>query len=406
MAVLTQEEVKALFESGDLPTQSDFIDLIDTSRSNSAIKTTTVTPLASPQSVWQDFNETVTLVQTTQQINIILYEDTYYLFNGNIDSYGLGKIQTDALNFIQISHTASDSKISAQTLKVNDTIGILDGTPTTVTTLVDKINTDGVDGSDTFTHTANQVTIIEQRANFPYKVVYSYMFDAEPGVYGKNALPINSTMLSDVAEKPVFRPNIVRFKDVPGSGTVWGDFNNTTNIATQSDPPEIWIVNHNNSTYLFNPDYLTDGGIKWYGFGGQFASEESNFVLLTEQHQKNLTEDRDITAEYLGDTQTIDLDFEYYENFNLLVDNVGGQPGQGLQFTASNVQSGKSGYIKVYRVESTTIGLEPNSFQEPYLFVDSTPLDTSSESEIYMLYETVGDRVIIYSIVNWDRPFP
>ena len=274
MAVLTQEQLKALFESGDLPTQADFVDLIDTSRSSSAVKITNVIPLAAPKSVWEDFNETITLIQTTQQINIILYLSTYYMFNGDIDTYGLGAIASDDLNFIQISASVDTSELPVVNVRVITSLA--EGIPLGLTALVSDVN-----ATDGFTHGINTITRVWYKSPFLNSTSIQYLFNGAPGDYGSIGTTVNADHFVEISRYEYYITNSVRQISVPGTDTVWADFNLTQVQIIQPYPmSEILVVLHNNTTYLFNPDILGDGNSIAYGIA-QTPTNASHFIGIS-----------------------------------------------------------------------------------------------------------------------------
>ena len=303
MAHITQDELKTAFESGDLPTQSDFVDLIDTLEANFEVKTITVAEIAPGNDVWDDVNASTLITQTTKQLYTIIHAGTYYMFNGGVDTYGLGgNTATVEGNYIQISNTLDLTKLSVQIISVTE--NRLDNTKITLSTLVTELNNVG----PAFTHSTNEVTIIYHRTPFAHlKDQYHYLFDGEPDTYGVGNTTVASGNFKKVSQTYATLPTFITRIDVAGTGNVWDDFNATQNLFISPYPGEILIVNHNNYNYLFSPASETDGGIITYGSGAT-ATDTSNFrevsdetwkaliIPLEEQWKQNLTSDYGATA--------------------------------------------------------------------------------------------------------------
>lgn len=283
MAYLTQEQIKLQFESGDLPTQQDFIDLIDTSESNSRIVSTTVSVVGSPTTIEDDFNATTTIIQTARQTNIVLYEKEYYLFNVAIGSYGLaGDTDAIATNFIQIS-TAIDNAI----LPVNqiDIISDLaEGVLMSVDTLVTQIN-----ASAPFTHGTNAVSVLNYYSSYANQTRYNFLFNGDPGNYGSGGgTTVDSSMLVMVERRDTRSTPAAREIEVNwlGGGDIVADFNADTAgpwYASWSPTADVIVIKHGtipNMRYLFRPEVNSAGGPILYGIAPGTPVTSDNFILI------------------------------------------------------------------------------------------------------------------------------
>ena len=392
MAVLTQDQLKALFETDDMPTQADFVDLIDTLESNSAVESTSI---AGTGNIWEDVNSSVTIVQTSKQINVLLHNGTFYLFNGGIGSYGLGFTATDINNYRQISVQVTEEVISVNGLAVYNTD---DQTDMTVANLVNSINT-----SHTFTHLNNETFIVKYQHLTSLRHVYYYLFNGTAGIYGLGNTAVSSANFKEVSvTNPQSNIPIATY-NITGTGNVWEDVNNTQVIyGVQST---VSIINHNGSVYLFNPALDSYGNAQAYGAGGVITTS-NNFKLISGPNGSQLLENREIDGADYGNSVTQDFDFTTYDNFFITIDDTTAIPSGQTQMTTSNIVDGKKGYIRIERIESTAIG-DQWSWQAPFLVTDLTwDWTANTDSVQYFQYEIIGDIVVIYKIATWDRPFP
>lgn len=274
MANLTQDDLKTRFESLDMPSEQDFIDLIDTLESNSAVKTTTVSTIGAPTTIEDDFNATTTIIQTSKQINVVVYEKSYYLFNVAIGSYGLGETPTTATNFIQISTPITNTELPVVEVEIVSSVS--QGTPITLTQLVSDIN-----ATDPFVHGTNTITVIYYRSAFANTTSNRYLFTGAPDSYGFGGTTVVEADFVEVSEDRYNITNSVRQVSVAGTGNVWDDFNLAeTEFAATIPMAEILVVIHNSVTYLFNPDVLGDGGTIIYGLGFT-PTNASHFIQIS-----------------------------------------------------------------------------------------------------------------------------
>jgi len=392
MSVLTQTQLKALFEGGDTPSEQDFIDLIDTLESNSAVSSTTV---AGTNDVWTDVNSTTTIVQTSKQINVISHNGTYYLFNGGIGTYGLTGIATTSANFKQISAQVTSSTVGVQVVNVYNSDANSD---MTVTNLANQINS-----SENLTHAVSQTTIVKYSHITSVRDTYYYLFDGAAGTYG-----VGQTAVSTANFKPVSvtdAPDIINtiLYNVTGTGNVWDDLNSTSQIVVNHNM--IAIVKHNGSVYLFNPALDANGNLQIYGASATPATS-TNFKLVMGPLTVGNLETRSINSTDYINSVAQDFDFSLYDNFYLTINDTAGQPAGQTNMTASNLVDGKKGYIRIEREESNPIG-DQWSWTAPFLVTDLTwDWTANTDSVQYFQYEIIGDRVVIYKIATWDRPFP
>lgn len=279
MAVRTQDEVKAFFEAADTPTEAQFIDLIDTLESNSAVKTTTISTLGTPQSIEEDFNDTTLLTQTSKQINVIIYESEYYLFNGGIGTYGLGgDTQATSANFIQISTSLSNTTLPVVEIDVQSTLA--EGTALSIADLVNFINTD-----TGFTHATNTITVINYFSVYANNSRYRYVFNGAPDDYGITGTTVVVADFIPVSVEAYEKTVSVRNIDITyTTGDIWTDFNNDSNgphFATVIPRTELLVITHGNYKYLFDPEINGAGGVLLYGINPGTPTVEGDFILIS-----------------------------------------------------------------------------------------------------------------------------
>jgi len=303
MAVLTQDQIKAYFETGDLPTEAQFIDLIDTLESNSAVKSTTINVVGSPTNIEDDFNATTTIVQTSKQINVVLYEKEYYLFNAGIGSWGLGETAATAANFIQTSTSIDNTELPVNL--VNIISDLAEGVLMTVDTLVTQVN-----ASDSFVHASNAVTNINYYSAFSNQTRYNFLFDGPPDTYGFGNTTVDASMFVLVEQRDTRSTVAARQIDITwaGGGDIVADFNADTNgpwFAGWS-PAEVIVITHHSDPkyrYLFAPETNPAGGPILYGISPGTPVTADNFVLIDDNTWQTLLPDFS-----LWDQQTSILD--------------------------------------------------------------------------------------------------
>lgn len=392
MAVLTQDALKTLFETNDVPTQQDFIDLIDTLESNSAVESTSI---AGTGNIWEDVNSTTTIIQTSKQINILLHNGTFYLFNGGIGSYGLGFTSTDVNNYKQISTQVTDDVISVQSTTVYNTDTATD---MTVLNMINTINT-----SQVFTHLSNQTTIIKYLHLTSLRKVYYYLFTGLSGTYGLGNIAVSTENFKEVAITEPESLVSISTSNITGVGDVWADVNATQQIITVQSM--LNIIHHNGSVYLFNPALDANNNLQIYGAGG-VVSTSNNYKLISGPNGSQLLETRSMNSSDYENSVAQDFDFSLYDNFYISIDDTTAVPSGQALMTTSNLVDGKRGYIRIERIEQTGIGDQWN-WQSPFLVTDLTWDWTANVDSVqYFQYEIIGDRVVIYKIATWDRPFP
>jgi len=392
MANLTQDQLKALFESGDMPTEDNFGDMIDTLKSHSAISTLDVVAAGTPVNVWTDFNAGYSIDQKTKEVYIVTYYGIYYMFNSDIGIYGDIGIQTDASNFIQVSPTLNDVSIPVNNYTFHS-VSQAGLEAITTTTLVDYINT-----TTTITHDANAVTTIQDSpGSFSDRLAeIHYLFNAPSGTYGSGNTPVNASHLIDISRvryEQTIEPKTI---SVVGTGNVWTDFNQTVPFFWVDTLPtsQLYIVYHNNKTYLFKPEIAIDGSPKYsYGNGGSTTTSSNNFVLLTEQHEIDKLEGKAIIGNWNSGQPDIEFDFNDYDNFLINITSTDSPPVTPIGLDAVNLTDGKSGYIKFSR-PGYPIG-DVWAWNSPFLMIDSASVADGNQTQYY-LYEIVSGKVLIY----------
>lgn len=381
MAQLTQDQLKALFETNDVPTQSDFTDLIDTLESNSEVVTTSVSGTGD---VWVDFNANNTLVQTTRQINVILHNGTYYLFNASTGTFGIGNIQTNSSNFIQISIQNELGKVAVKQVVLQNT----NATTQDATTLA----VDFTSLNPPLVHNANQISIVRYGDTKTYMYNTWWLIDAEPGTYGLNESTLGANQFIQVGleryTNPVNPFLITLTQSIVGSSTVVQDFNLTQSIVYNY--AIMYIVDHPTGVYLFNWGLSGDKGEynNWGNGVGYTATTADNFKLI--YSKQDTSADISMTeADYLAGVG-INIDFSTADNIEIIVQpNTAGAMATPIAVTATNLKSGQSGYIRFSRADAG-LGIPTYmTFSSDFLVTDSIPALVDADNLAYYKYEIV-----------------
>jgi hypothetical protein len=381
MAVLTQAQVKALFETDDTPTQSDFIDLIDTLESNSAVVSTSV---AGTGDVWDDVNANNLIDQTSKQINIIIHNGTFYLFNGGIGTFGLGgTTPTVTTHFVASSAAYEAGKVGVvQSVTVNTNSTAHDAT----TLAIDFASQD-----PPLVHLANQTSIVRYADEENYLINTWWLIDADPGTYGLAESTLGANQFIQVGLErftaPIVTTRIELTQSFPGTSTVEIDFNLTNGI--QFNPAFLYIIDHPNGTYLFNWGSPIPKGI-YSDWGLSYTPTTSaNFILI--ESKADLTTTIDVTeAALLAGTGT-NIDFSTGVNFDIVVDGAGTTAlATPYAFTATNLVDGQSGYIKVSRA---AVGLQADThftFSTDFMLITSGHPIVDGDNFAWYFYEIVA----------------
>lgn len=382
MSVLTQEQLKALFETDDMPTQQDFTDLIDTLESNSAVISTSV---AGIDDVWVDVNNNNLIDQTTKQINVILHNGTFYLFNGGIGTFGLGGVTpTTSANFITLSAAYELGKVAVQQIDVLNT----NATTMSATTLATELAT----LDPPIVHLANQTTIIRYHEASNYQTYLWFLIDAEPDTYGLGGSTLSVDQLIMSGENRIQNPAIPETINVAasdlGTSDVWTDFN--LYEYALGNPDALYIINHWSGTYLFNQSAEVDSKGKLYdwGTGGRRATTVNNFDIVSTNVEVAREIQIDEASYILGNG--INLDFEDV-NIEVAIQAGSAQVlATNVSITAINLMPGQSGYIRFTKPDSALAGKTYYNWSGDFIYTESNPPLLDSHNIAYFKYEIVG----------------